>query len=202
MKHNWNIKGELILNCCCTVFCPCVVSLGDHPPTEGHCQGWAGVHIEEGTFGNAKLDGLNVGLMLDIPGNMGRGNWTAALYIDDRADGAAAKGIEKIFTGQVGGSTGLLRILVGEFLGTQSVPISYARNGDARIFNIPKKIEGTIVPIMGGNRKDPVVIQNSGYWISHDVTVGKAETSKYRDFGRVWNFDGRSAEICQIDWAG
>ncbi|MBT4890836.1 MAG: DUF1326 domain-containing protein, partial [Rhodospirillales bacterium] len=195
-------KGELILNCCCTVFCPCVVSLGDHPPTEGYCQGWAGVHIEEGTFGNAKLDGLNVGLMLDIPGNMGRGNWTAALYIDDRADGAAAAGIEKIFTGQVGGSTGLLRVLVGTYLGSQTVPISYARNGDARIFNIPKKIEGSIVPVMGGNKKEPVVIQNSGYWISHDVTVGKAETSKYRDFGRVWNFDGRSAEICQIDWAG
>jgi hypothetical protein len=202
MKQNWNVKGELILNCCCTVFCPCVVSLGDHPPTEGYCQGWAGVHIEEGTFGNAKLDGLNVGLMLDIPGNMGRGNWTAALYIDDRADGAAAAGIEKIFTGQVGGSTGLLRVLVGTYLGSQTVPISYARNGDARIFNIPKKIEGSIVPVMGGNKKEPVVIQNSGYWISHDVTVGKAETSKYRDFGRVWNFDGRSAEICQIDWAG
>ena len=96
----------------------------------------------------------------------------------------------------------MLRVLVGTYLGSQTVPISYARNGDARIFNIPKKIEGSIVPVMGGNKKEPVVIQNSGYWISHDVTVGKAETSKYRDFGRVWNFDGRSAEICQIDWAG
>ncbi len=26
----WAIKGELILNCNCTVFCPCVVSLGKH----------------------------------------------------------------------------------------------------------------------------------------------------------------------------
>ena len=30
----WAIKGELFLNCSCTVFCPCVVSLGAHP-TEG-----------------------------------------------------------------------------------------------------------------------------------------------------------------------
>ncbi len=202
MKQKWNIKGELILNCSCTVFCPCVVSLGEHPPTEGYCQGWAGIHIDEGLYGNSKLDGLNIGLMLDIPGNMGRGNWTAALYIDERADGAASSGLEKIFTGQAGGSTGLLNVLVGEFLGTQLLPISYAKNGDARIFNIPKKIEGTIVPIMGGNRKDPVVIKNSGYWISHDVIVGKAEVSKLRDFGRVWNFDGRSAEICAIDWSG
>ena len=25
---DWVIKGELFLNCSCTVFCPCVVSLG------------------------------------------------------------------------------------------------------------------------------------------------------------------------------
>ncbi|NNK77638.1 MAG: hypothetical protein HKP40_02890, partial [Litoreibacter sp.] len=28
---DWEIKGELFLNCSCTVFCPCVVSLGAHP---------------------------------------------------------------------------------------------------------------------------------------------------------------------------
>ncbi|MCK5502902.1 MAG: DUF1326 domain-containing protein, partial [Tritonibacter mobilis] len=43
----WAIKGELILNCNCTVFCPCVVSLGKHPPTDGYCQAWAGVRIDE-----------------------------------------------------------------------------------------------------------------------------------------------------------
>jgi len=42
----WKIKGELILNCNCTVFCPCVVSLGKHPPTEGFCQAWAGIRID------------------------------------------------------------------------------------------------------------------------------------------------------------
>ena len=202
MKKNWTIKGELILNCSCTVFCPCVVSLGEHPPTEGYCQGWAGIHIDEGRFGNASLDGLNVGILLDIPGNMGRGNWTAALYVDERANGAALSGLEKIFTGQAGGSTGLLSILVGNFLGTQQVPISYAKNGDTRHFHIPKKIEGSITPITGGNRKDPVVIQNSGYWIAPDVVVAKADKSRVRDFGRVWNFDGRSAELCKLDWSG
>jgi hypothetical protein len=46
----WKIKGELILNCNCTVFCPCVVSLGKHPPTEGYCQAWLGVRIDEGHY--------------------------------------------------------------------------------------------------------------------------------------------------------
>jgi len=45
---DWSIKGELFLNCSCTVFCPCVVSLGAHPPTEGHCHAWMAIAIDEG----------------------------------------------------------------------------------------------------------------------------------------------------------
>jgi hypothetical protein len=44
------------------------------------------------------------------------------------------------------------------------------------------------------------VIQNSEYWIAPNVTVAKADKSRFRAFGRNWNFAGRSAEICQIDW--
>ena len=81
----WEVKGELILNCNCTIFCPCVVSLGKHAPTEGYCQAWAGVRIDEGFYGDESLSGLNVGLVLEIPGLMARGNWKAAAYIDERA---------------------------------------------------------------------------------------------------------------------
>lgn len=93
----WSIKGELILNCNCTVFCPCVVSLGKHPPTEGYCQAWVGIRIDEGAYGDASLAGLNVGLMMDIPGNMGRGNWKAAAYIDERASDDAYDGFGEYF---------------------------------------------------------------------------------------------------------
>jgi hypothetical protein len=57
----WAIKGELILNCNCTVFCPCVVSLGKHAPTEGYCQAWSGIRIDEGHYGDEDISGLNVG---------------------------------------------------------------------------------------------------------------------------------------------
>ena len=202
MAKKWTLNGELILNCSCTVFCPCVVSLGVHPPTEGYCQGWAGIQIEDGYFGNTKLDGLNAGILLDIPGNMGRGNWTAALYIDERADDFQAQAIEEILTGQAGGSTGVLRVLVGQYLGAKRVPISYAKNGDKRVFNIPRKIDAVIEPVMGANGKEPVVIKTSGYWIAPDIIVSKATTAKIRDFGRVWDFGGRSAEFCRLEWSG
>jgi hypothetical protein len=202
MAETWTLKGELMLNCNCTVFCPCVVSLGKHAPTEGYCMGWAGVRIDDGAYGDASLAGLNVGLLLDIPGNMGRGNWTAALYIDERADDAQAAGIEAIFTGQAGGSTGLLAILVGDYLGSQRVPITYETDGKTRRFAAGKKIRGAITPIPGASPDEDVVIRNSGYWIDPDIIVSQADSAKIRDFGRVWDFEGRSAELCALDWSG
>ena len=77
------IKGELFLNCSCEVFCPCVVSLGAHPPTEGHCHAWMAIAIDEGHFEGEALSGLNVGLMVYIPGRMAEGGWQVAAYVDE-----------------------------------------------------------------------------------------------------------------------
>ena len=44
---DWAIKGELFLNCSCQVWCPCVVSLGQHPPTDGDCKAWMAIAIDE-----------------------------------------------------------------------------------------------------------------------------------------------------------
>ncbi len=46
------------------------------------------------------------------------------------------------------------------------------------------------------------VITNSQYWIAPEITVAKSDRSKMRAFGRNWNFAGRSAEICKLDWRG
>lgn len=198
---DWTIKGELILNCNCTVFCPCVVSLGQHPPTEGYCQAWAGVRIDEGSYGGADLSGLNVGLFLEIPGNMGRGNWKAAAFIDERADDAQYEALEAIFSGAARGTTGLFGVLVGEFLGAERAPVVFETEGKERRLMVGKKIKGAVVPVTGKDGKD-IVVTNTEYWMGPDITVAKATLGRVRAFGRVWDFDGRSAEICQIDWKG
>jgi hypothetical protein len=199
VPESWNLKGELTLSCSCTVFCPCVLSLGNHPPTEGNCQTWAGIRIDEGRFGDTDLTGVKVGLMMEIPGLMARGNWTAALFVDEKASIYAVKGLTRIFTGKVGGTTHLLSILVGSFLGVRQVPIDYRVENDTRIVTIDKWVDGIVKPVRGKD-EGGVVIRNSEYWIGPDVIVSKAEKSRFRGFGRNWNFAGRSAEIVKIDW--
>lgn len=202
MLPEWKIRGELILNCNCTVFCPCVVSLGKHPPTEGYCQAWVGIRIDEGHFDGENLGGLNIGMIMDIPGNMGRGNWKAAAYIDERASEAAYAGLLKIFTGAARGTTGLFGIMVSEFLGAQRAPVVFETVGKVRRLMVGKIIQGEVEPIGGPDASQDVVVTNTGYWMGPDITIAKANKGRVRAFGRVWDFDGRSAEICQIDWHG
>ncbi len=198
----WALKGELMLSCNCTVFCPCVLSLGLHPPTEGHCQTWGGVRIDEGHYGDVPLAGLNLGLILEIPGMMSRGNWTAGVYVDERADIYQLKAITKIMSGSAKGTTRVLSIMVGKFLGVYQVPITYETEGAVRRFKIPKVIEGEIEPIPGTSPDNHTVINNSQYWIAPEIIVSRANKSRFRAFGRNWNFQGRSAEICPLDWMG
>ena len=45
-----------------------------------------------------------------------------------------------------------------------------------------------------------MLFRSSEYWIAPDIIVSQADRSRFRLFGRNWNFEGRSAEICQLDW--
>ncbi len=199
---DWSIKGELILNCSCDVFCPCVVSLGAHPPTEGHCHAWMGVIIDEGHYEGEDLSGLNVGLLVDIPGRMGEGQWKVAAYVDERASGKAYNGLLQIFSGQAGGTTGLFTMLVSEIIGAERAPVQIERDGNKRRIAIGRKIQGEIEMLGGKDPEHPVMVSNSKYWMGPDIIVARGIKSKVRDYGRVWDFGGKSAEICPIYWHG
>jgi len=199
---DWSIGGELVLNCNCTVFCPCVVSLGEHPPTEGSCRTWLGVRIDRGEAAGVDLSGRRVAMLIDIPGRMSEGNWKAATYVDDGADDDQFAALERIFSGRAKGTTGLFKLLMSEHLGTFREPIEYRNEGKTRHLTVGRKIQGSVAPVAGTDPDEDIVIRNSQYWIAPDITVGQSIKGKVRDFGRVWNLDGRSAEICQIDWRG
>jgi hypothetical protein len=173
-----------------------------HYPTEGHCQAWLGIHIEKGFYDDVSLDSLNIGMVLDIPGRMSRGDWKAGTFIDERADERAYAGLAQIFKGEAGGTTRLFSMLISEHLGVERAPVKFERNEDERLLTVGKKIVGGIKPIQGSDASKEVMVNNTGYWMGPDITVAQATKGRVRAFGRVWDFEGRSAEICQINWNG
>lgn len=195
---NWQIKGELFLNCSCEIFRPCVVSLGAHPPTEGHRHAWMAIVIDEGHYEGEDLSGLNVGLLIDIPGRMGEGNWKVAAYVDENTSGKAYHDLLPIFSG----TAGLFTMLVSEIIGAERAPVKIIRDGNKQSIQIGRKIAEEIEMIAGKSPDHPVMISNSKYWMGPDIIAARGLKSKVRDYGRVWEFGGKSAEICPIELQG
>jgi hypothetical protein len=141
-------------------------------------------------------------MMLDIPGLMGEGDLKAAGYFDDRADDTQYAALERIFTGNAKGTTGLFKLLVSTYYGSAREEIRFTTEGKVRHLTVGKKITGAVAPVEGADPDRELVLTNTKYWMGADIVVAQALKGKVRDFGRVWNLDGRSAEICQIDWSG
>lgn len=93
----WEIKGREFNNCNCAYGCPCQFLA---PPTFGTCEATMTVIIDEGYYGDIKLDGLKLGGMYKWPGAVHEGNGEYQLFIDETASDAQRAAIEKIATGQ------------------------------------------------------------------------------------------------------
>ena len=79
----WRIKAREFANCNCSYGCPCQFNA---LPTHGNCEAVLGIEIDEGHFGEVKLDGLRAAGMYSWPGAVHEGNGTMQLVVDERAD--------------------------------------------------------------------------------------------------------------------
>jgi len=158
---SWKFTGAYFENCNCAVVCPCLFSTQapfTAQPTEGACEVAFGFHIDQGSYGAARLDGLNVGVILRTPGPMAEGNGDAALYIDERADDAQRAALQAIFSGQAGGVMGVLAPLIGNVLGVKTTPIVWTSDGHRRALEIPNIMHLAVkaVPSVMGEDKEIV----------------------------------------------
>lgn len=199
---NWEIIGELFMNCSCEVVCPCGISLGQHPPTYGYCQTWFAMQIDDGNFEGESLAGINVALLIDIPGRMAEGNWKVAAYIDESASGKAYNGLLQILSGAAGGNTGVFNFLVSEILGAEREKVIIEKDGRRRKVVVGRKIQGEIEMIPGKDPDTPVSMENTQYWMGPTIYPAIGLKSKVRDYGRVWDFEGKSGDIIPVHWTG
>mgnify|MGYP003577940664 CR=1 FL=1 len=65
--QKWSLKGQWFDVCRCAIPCPCSWA---QPPDDDFCEGILLWHIQEGHYGNVKLDGLNVAMLGSFRGNV------------------------------------------------------------------------------------------------------------------------------------
>jgi hypothetical protein len=93
----WELKGREMVNCTCEYGCNCQFNA---LPDKGHCHAVAGIVIDEGHFGDTRLDGLKLAAIFKWPGAIHEGNGEAIAFVDERADAAQREALLKIMTGQ------------------------------------------------------------------------------------------------------
>ena len=83
--QKWSLKGQWFDVCRCAIPCPCSWA---QPPDDDFCEGILLWHIQEGHYGNVKLDGLNVAMLGSFRGNVWdkASDFKNAIFMDERAD--------------------------------------------------------------------------------------------------------------------
>ena len=125
---SWQISGEYMETCNCTMLCPCITSNLSAKPTEGDCKAAVALRIDTGAKDGVALDGLAFIVMMHSPGPMAAGNMTVGLIVDERATEAQVEAITDIATGAAGGPMAALAPLVGRIAGVERRPIRFERS--------------------------------------------------------------------------
>jgi hypothetical protein len=93
----WEIKGREFINCNCAHGCPCQFNA---LPTYGDCMAVGGYQIDQGHFGDVRLDGLRAAMVWKWPGAVHEGNGTLLVIIDAQADASQREALRTILYGE------------------------------------------------------------------------------------------------------
>lgn len=96
----WHLTGTLVQACNCEWGCPCEFNA---PPSQGKCEGTWTWHIEQGNYGDVKLDGLRFAAACKWPGAIHEGKGEVQPILDDRATPEQLEAIGVLLSGEVGG---------------------------------------------------------------------------------------------------
>jgi hypothetical protein len=93
----WEIQGRELFNCNCSYGCPCQFNA---LPTKGFCETNGAIAIDQGFYGNVRLDGLKVAIAAAWPGPIHLGKGKSQIILDANANEAQREALLKILSGQ------------------------------------------------------------------------------------------------------
>ena len=201
MADQWKIVGEYFESCNCDLICACLVQA---PTPRDRCDAALAFHVNDGTYGQTKLNDLNAVLVISFPGpgKMRSGNWTTAVYVDEKGNNEQREALGKIFSGQAGGTPGMIFTnLVKQFLGVKAAPISFEIKGNDRHLSIPNILEIDITAVTGRDGADPLWATNAGHPVSAKLALAQSRSYWYADHNLGWNTSGTNGHFAPFTWA-
>lgn len=202
---SWQISGQYMETCNCTMLCPCITSNLAARPTEGDCKAAVAMRIDKGSKDGVQLDGLSFIVMLHSPAAMGSGNITVGLIIDEAASEQQAEAISAIATGSAGGPMAALGALVGKVAGVERRPIRFEADGLNRVVRAGELVDQACEGFPSA--ADPNVaigVDNTAHPVNSRLSLAKATRSVFHAFGMDWsdNTGTRNGHFAPFAWAG
>ncbi len=146
---DWIIKGPNIASCNCDYGCPCEFNA---PPTHDVCEGLEAMQIDEGYFGDVRLEGLRIAAAYRWPGPVHEGGGIVQGFIDERADDAQRDALVTILSGLEQEPTTAFNIY-GSTIETEYDPVfgpinmQYDMEARTGSFAVPGHLEMSLEPI-------------------------------------------------------
>ena len=189
MTTSWNVQGQYYETCSCDFICACLPAQMVVKPTKGSCTFAMAFQIERGTFGTVVLDGLGFIVLGLTPGPMGHGNWSVGLVIDERASAEQRVAITAIASGAAGGPMAAISGLIGKFLGFESAPITFERNGVKWAVKASSYVDMAAQGAMGLNpgATEPLHLENTGHPAADRFALAHAVKSHVHALGLSWD---------------
>jgi hypothetical protein len=145
--------------------------------------------IDRGSYGTVVLDGLGFIVLGLTPEAMGKGNWSVGVIADDRASAEQRDAITAIANGAAGGPMSALSGLVGKFLGVESAPIQFDRDGVKWSVKASSLVDMAAEGTKGinPNSTEPLHLDNTGHPAADRFALAHASKSHVHALGLAWD---------------
>src|SRR5689334_11003080 len=97
---SYRVRGSILEVCECNVLCPCWIG---EDPDNGICRSAIAYHYEQGLIDDIDVSGVTVAFAAFIPGNVLKGGWRVAMYVDEHASEAQFNALVSAHRGERGG---------------------------------------------------------------------------------------------------
>ena len=201
----WRVTGQYYETCSCDLVCPCIVTQLTAKPTAGSCTFAMGFKIDQGKFGDLSLDDLGFIVVGFTPAEMGKGNWSAGVIVDQRANPEQRDAIVAVASGAAGGPMAALSGLITNFAGVESSAIAFDRDGMKWSVKAASFVSMSAEPAMGidPSTAEPLQLANTGHPAASTVTLAHAVQSQVNVFGLAWrDMSGKNnGQFAPFTWA-
>jgi hypothetical protein len=142
----YHLEGRLLEVCNCRVLCPCWIG---EDPDNGTCDSVLAYHFDKGHIDGVDVSGRTIATVAHIPGNVLKGNFRAAIYVDDGATDEQQGAILDVYSGKQGGPVADVAKLIGEVVSVERAPITFTVSGGRGVLQIADAALAELEPYLG-----------------------------------------------------